>query len=114
MTLAALAVGMWWLFDRSRAGLIVSSVFTLVSMAVTHLLVTLSLIKLVWVCLFLIVTLPLIWVCWYQRLWLLVDGVQRANKHSTSGGQIHNQEAAADGAFYIEKSSLFFLLIFQH
>ena len=94
MTLAALAVGMWWLFDRSRAGLLVSSVFTLVSMAVTHLLVTLSLIKLVWV-------------CWYLRLWLLVDGVQTANKHSTSGGQLHNQEAAADGPFALKKAVFF-------
>ena len=46
MTLAALAVGIWWLFDRSRAGLLVSAVFTLVSLAVTHLLVILSLLRL--------------------------------------------------------------------
>ena len=46
MTLAALAVGMWWLFDRSRAGLLVSAVFTLVSLAITHLLVILSLLRL--------------------------------------------------------------------
>ncbi len=36
--MGALSVGMWWLFDRSRGGLGLSVAFTLLSTALTHLL----------------------------------------------------------------------------
>lgn len=38
VTMGALAIGMWWLFDRSRGGLGLSIAFTLLSTALTHLL----------------------------------------------------------------------------
>ncbi len=38
VTMGALAVGMWWLFDRSRGGLALSVAFTLLSTGLTHLL----------------------------------------------------------------------------
>lgn len=40
VTMGALSVGMWWLFDRSRGGLGLSIGFTLLSTALTHLLLT--------------------------------------------------------------------------
>lgn len=40
--MGALAVGMWWLFDRSKAGLGLSVAFTLFSTALTHLLLNSS------------------------------------------------------------------------
>lgn len=46
-TLTALAVGMWWLFDRSKEGFLLSSVITMVMTAGTHLLVHLHVIRLV-------------------------------------------------------------------
>ena len=36
--MGALGVGMWWLFDRSKGGLLLSFVLTLVSTAVTMVL----------------------------------------------------------------------------
>lgn len=42
LTMGALAVGMWWLFDRSGGGLILSILFTLVSTAATRIILQLS------------------------------------------------------------------------
>lgn len=40
--MGALAVGMWWLFDRSGGGLILSILFTLVSTAATRIVLQVS------------------------------------------------------------------------
>ena len=42
VTMGALAVGMWWLFDRSRGGLGLSVVLTVLSTILTHLLLNFS------------------------------------------------------------------------
>ena len=38
-----------------------------------------------------------------------IDGLQMSIKRPTSGGQMHDQEAAVQWTFYFEKSSLFYL-----
>lgn len=45
VTLVALAIGMWWLFDRSRAGLTFSIFLTLISFTITHSLLRYRLIR---------------------------------------------------------------------
>lgn len=47
--MGALAVGMWWLFDRSGGGLILSILFTLVSTAATRIILQLSALRYVYV-----------------------------------------------------------------
>ena len=49
VTLMALAIGMWWLFDRSRAGLSFSIFLTLLSSTVTHTLLRYRMIRYVFV-----------------------------------------------------------------
>ena len=39
ITMGALAVGMWWLFDRSRGGLLLSLIFTTISTLTSHALI---------------------------------------------------------------------------
>lgn len=50
VTLMALAIGMWWLFDRSRAGLSFSIFLTLLSSTITHSLLRYRLIRCVLLC----------------------------------------------------------------
>ena len=45
VTLMALAIGMWWLFDRSRAGLSFSIFLTLLSSTITHTLLQYRIIR---------------------------------------------------------------------
>ena len=45
LTLAALAVGFWWLFDRSTAGFLLSLGFTLVAIAISHALLFFGLVR---------------------------------------------------------------------
>ena len=39
-----------------------------------------------------------------------IDGFQMSVKHSTSGGQMRDQEAAVQWTFHLERSSFFYLL----
>ena len=45
VTLAALAVGVWWLFDRSTAGFLLSLGFTLVAIAISRALLFFGLLR---------------------------------------------------------------------